>query len=205
MATATTLLSLPTEILHQITSNLRYSCLLALSFTCRELHARVEDPNSRPRRIISTGNARPYSMQDLINIEVWPEFAPSLNGTCMSRQMASKHDFFACRYCCKLRSAIHFTHRHLNRPYWKRDKDEEEISRRDRCKSRICISCGAAARMYPKERSFAFGGMSGGYAFACVKCESFVEERPGFEGDKVNFTCDTCREIGDEKKEPPSA
>lgn len=205
MAATATLPYLPIELLRQITSDLRYSSHVALSLTCRELHARVENPNLRPRGIISTGKDRPYTMQDLLDIEVWPEFAPSLNGTCVSRQMPSKNDFFACRYCCKIRSAINFTNRHLNRPYWKRDKDEEEISRRDRCRWRICIPCGAPGRMHPDYPRFPFGGMSGGYGFACVKCKGFVEERPGFEGDKVNFTCDTCRESDAEKKEPSSA
>jgi hypothetical protein len=56
--------------------------------------------------------------------------------------------------------------------------------------------------MYPQDRSFPFGGMSGGYGFTCVKCKGFGLERPGFEGENVGFTCDTCRESGDEKKGP---
>ncbi|OBT90510.1 hypothetical protein VE02_01190 [Pseudogymnoascus sp. 03VT05] len=201
---STTLLNFPTEILRQITSYLDYPSHLALSFACRELHARVEDPNSRPRRTMTTGKERPYTMQDLLAIELWPEFTPSLGGDRVSRQIPSKNDFFACCYCCKILSVINFTNRHLNRAYWKRDKDEEEIGRRDRSAWRICIPCGAPARMYPQDKSFPFGGMSGGYGFACVKCKGFGLERPGFEAVKVGFTCDTCRESGDEKKEPSS-
>ncbi|OBT73625.1 hypothetical protein VF21_07334 [Pseudogymnoascus sp. 05NY08] len=199
---STTLLNFPTEILRQITSYLDYPSHLALSFACRELHARVEDPNSRRRHTMTTGKERPYTMQDLLAIELWPEFAPSLGGDRVSRQIPSKNDFFACRYCCKILSAINFTNRHLNRAYWKRDRDEEEISRRDRSAWRICIPCGAPARMYPQNKSFPFGGMSGGYGFACVKCKGFGLERPGFEAVKVGFACDICRESGDEKKEP---
>lgn len=73
MATTTTLLSLPLELLHQITSDLSYGSHLALSFTCRGLYARL-DPNQRaklPKR------KRVYNMEDLLEIELWPEFASS--------------------------------------------------------------------------------------------------------------------------------
>ncbi|KFY10548.1 hypothetical protein V492_04953 [Pseudogymnoascus sp. VKM F-4246] len=202
MATTTNFSSLPAEIVHQIAISLPYASHLALSFTCRELHAKVGNPNLRPRATISLGNSRPYTMEDLLEIEFWPEFSPSMNGDCESKQMPSANDFFACRYCCQIRSAVHFTNRHLSRPYEKRERYEEERSRRYRGNVRICLPCGAAARMYPKDKSFPYGGMSGGYAFACKYCERSVLEREGFEGEKVQFTCDVCRKSDEEKEEP---
>lgn len=71
MATTTTLLSLPTEILHEITSYISYAPHLALSYACRELRARLRVPNFRGGKTkrLCGGKARAYNAQDLLKIE----------------------------------------------------------------------------------------------------------------------------------------
>ncbi|KFY01338.1 hypothetical protein V490_00959 [Pseudogymnoascus sp. VKM F-3557] len=202
MATTTTLLNLPTEILHQITRDFSYASQIALSLTCRDLHGRVKDPNLRLRFTSSLEKDTPYTMEDLLEIELWPEFAPSFNRAYGSKQMPSANDFFACGHCRKIRSAIKFTNSHLSRPYLKRGLGEEKMDWGDDRTWRMCIPCGVAVSMWPRGRSYPFGGMSGGYGFTCYRCGGFQAERLGFEGEKVNFMCDSCHGSINEKQEP---
>jgi hypothetical protein len=114
MATTTTLLSLPTEILHEITSNLTYAPHLALSYTCHELRARLRVPNFRGGKIkpLFCGKIRAYNEQDLLKIERWPEFSPLYTSDSWVL-MADRKEFFACFSCLKILPAIKFDHVNL--------------------------------------------------------------------------------------------
>ncbi|OBT73624.1 hypothetical protein VF21_07335 [Pseudogymnoascus sp. 05NY08] len=112
MATTTTLLSLPLELLDQVTNDLSYGSHLALSFTCRELYARL-DPNQKASSYIV------YNMEDLLEIELWPEFTSS-HPRPLERRQPDKDDFFACRFCMKIRSGWNFESKQMKGDQGKR-------------------------------------------------------------------------------------
>ncbi|KFY64391.1 hypothetical protein V496_03282 [Pseudogymnoascus sp. VKM F-4515 (FW-2607)] len=112
MATTTTLLSLPLELLYQITDDLSYGTHLALSFTCRELYARL-DPNQKAK---SPKLERVYDIEGLLEIELWPEFASS-HPEPLEKRKPDKDDFFACCLCLRIRSGWNFATTNMTGDY----------------------------------------------------------------------------------------
>lgn len=99
MASPATLFSLPVELLHQISNQLSYSSHIALSFTCRELYFKLDT-----RRLpASSTQGKAYTMEDLLEMEEWPEQNPP-------RPTFNVYlvNFMACRICLKLRSRTKF-------------------------------------------------------------------------------------------------
>lgn len=199
MATTTTLLNLPTEILRQITNNLSYAPHLALSYTCRELYARVDNPNLGPRLWLHSANGTrnnpqpektyPYRLHDLIEIKLWPEFISSHHG---ALEMPDKNDFFTCCSCPRVRSAIKFRNRRMTGYYGKCGKDPF----RGRV-SRYCIECEIRAEIYRGEERCDFGGTSGGYGTVCWTCCKFVPDGQ-HNGPNGYWTCLCCRRLAKE-------
>ncbi|KFZ00499.1 hypothetical protein V498_00024 [Pseudogymnoascus sp. VKM F-4517 (FW-2822)] len=66
MASAS-LLTVPLEIIYQITDKLSYASQFALSLTCRELYYKVDAP--RQPYTPPGENKKPYIMDDLLEIE----------------------------------------------------------------------------------------------------------------------------------------
>lgn len=194
MATTTTLLNLPTKILRQITNNLSYAPHLALSYTCRELHAGVDNPNLRPRRWLHSSRATrhhthpekayPYHIYDLLKIELWPEFVSSHHG---ALEMPDKNDFFACSSCLRVRSAMKFGNYFMTGSY---AKYGEDASRRKAV--RDCMGCEIWSNKDRGEERFQFGGTSGGYGTVCWTCCKFVPDAE-YNGPDDYWTCLCCR------------
>ncbi|KFY26928.1 hypothetical protein V493_03790 [Pseudogymnoascus sp. VKM F-4281 (FW-2241)] len=106
MATTTILLNFPPEILHHIASYLSYGSRLALSYTCRELYSKLDNPNLRPR--VSSGSGKrlkPYSAEDLLEIELWPEFTSPLKFVMWP---APYNQYYACCFCLTMLPAYDF-------------------------------------------------------------------------------------------------
>lgn len=99
---------LPAEVLFQITNHLSYGSHLALFLTCRSLHAKLEDPNQPTASAIPHGDIYiKYTMEDLLEIERWPDLA---SFACTHPVTSEEQDFFACRFCLKIRPASKFSH-----------------------------------------------------------------------------------------------
>lgn len=98
-------------------------------------------------------------MKDLLEIELWPEFASSHHGVL---EIPDKNDFFACRSCLKVRSAIEFRNPYMTGYYGKYGKD----LLRGRV-ARYYIECEIRSKIYHGEERYDFGGASGGYATIC--------------------------------------
>lgn len=84
MATTASLPTLPVELLHQISQQLSYGSHIALSFTCRELYAKLET-----RGLLSTSStqAMAYTMIDLFEIEQWQNTALASTTSSYSNQV----------------------------------------------------------------------------------------------------------------------
>jgi hypothetical protein len=112
---ATSLLDLPAEILLVTQTFLSYSSHVALRLTCRDLYAKVDDPNRTTKRTLSCttpssrAETKAYSMVDLLEIERWPEYNAAQYRIAESKQPVDYGDFFACCLCLKIRSASKFS------------------------------------------------------------------------------------------------
>lgn len=112
------LLHLPNELLDLITTQLDYSSHLALSWTCRALHLTIL-PYVPPHS--TTSRRRPYYLNDLLRIEQWPCFTPSLSPSpdpTYNNNNNNNNPYafhlpprarYACRICQRLRPASAFT------------------------------------------------------------------------------------------------
>lgn len=190
MATTTTLLSLPLELLYQITGDLSYGTHLALSFTCRELYARL-DPN---QKAISQERRRLYNMEDLLEIELWPEFASSHPKPLKNRK-PDKDDFFACYLCLRIRSGWNFASKKMDGVYGKRCDSGMYASQ-----ARHCINCGIRTKQYSRGSQFHVGGWKGCHGFVCRFCGGFEREQYRFEAFENKHRCEYCRQESDYKK-----
>ncbi|KFY01339.1 hypothetical protein V490_00960 [Pseudogymnoascus sp. VKM F-3557] len=103
MATTATLPALPVELLHQISQQLSYGSHIALSFTCRELYAKLD---TRRRLSASSTQGKAYTMADLLEIEIWPEYSPAIRDQPLNELYPV--DFLACCTCLRICSATKF-------------------------------------------------------------------------------------------------
>lgn len=192
------LLDLPTKLLLQITSYLRYPFHVALYMTCRLLHSTLPSPNTRPsppnpglyRQHFT--NTRMYDILDLLHIEVWP---------CYNRvpQQPGPGDFFACSYCLKIRPAVLFSNGMMKGQYAKFrsmnvplvDSYQDIVTLKIIFKlERFCIPCGIKAGRYAPGTYIYFGGSMPGWGIVCSGCKTFL--RVGWGSMYSGIDCDIC-------------
>lgn len=143
MATTATLLTLPVELLHQISRQLSYGSHIALSFTCRELYTKLD---TRRRLSTSSAQGEAYTMADLLEIEMWPEYSPAVPDQPLNELYPV--DFLACCTCLRIRSAIKFCCPYrLNGTISKDSKDYDPYVTRSRL-NQSCVPCTNASNLY---------------------------------------------------------
>ena len=189
---ANTLTGLPAEILLAIQSYLSYGPHLALRLTCRDLYAKIEDPN----RNIQTNSCVPtsdrsknkaYSMTDLLEIERWPEYNAAEYRPAQPKQPIDQQDFFACHLCLKIRSAGQFSNAMMK---GKRGKlGQGTIAER---MQRFCITCGLSHQRYRRGTHLQFGGALRRHGFVCSRCDKFKEVRYGCKIQAAERICPSC-------------
>ncbi|KAL5347168.1 hypothetical protein ACLOAV_007477 [Pseudogymnoascus australis] len=104
MASAS-LLTVPLEIIYQITDKLSYASQFALSLTYRELYYKVDAPRQPYTLPRPPGeNKKAYIMDDLLEIENWPELYTSPTNS----PLWAMDDLFACHICLRFRSGDEF-------------------------------------------------------------------------------------------------
>ena len=168
------ILTLPPELLAEIAKWCSYATTLALQYTCRELYAKAAASKSPAAQKKPTGN-KSYTMDDLLEIEKWPcyDFAGqnAKNLQCPRPTL----DFFACRYCLKIRCASRFSKAMTRGKRGKRSSTKDTKSRLDR----FCIDCGVTFGRYAPGTNFDFGGSrysdgpGGWWGFVCHRCGEF--------------------------------
>lgn len=179
--------SLPSELLCHISQHLSYASHLALTFTCRELYAKINapcqpytEPTSRKT------NAKPYTMADLIEMENWPEHSTpqSIN---LELQMPQPTDLFACRICMCLRPASKFYC--PNKAYV--GYAEELCTHIMRFNhERFCIPCGIKRGWHCHGIQFKVMGQLAMYLLVCNECSDFelCQDKP-----RGLWHCVACR------------
>lgn len=165
------LLSMPLELLDEITGHLGYSSWLALSLTCRALHARIDNPYCTSRgpekslaERLSRSRCPAISTKDLFEIEMWPGY----RGETL---IGFSNDYFACGICIRLRRAKHFTNAMMK---GKKGKiGSGTVEQRSR---RICMQCCLQLGLITPGTIFRFGGASVlRYGSVCARCRGFEE------------------------------
>lgn len=189
---ANSLTGLPAEILLETQRCLSYGSRLALRLTCRDLYAKIEDPNRNTESISCAPTSheskiKAYRMADLLEIERWPEYNGADNRPAESRQPVDQQDFFACFLCLKIRSAGQFSNAMMKGKRGKRGNGG--IAER---MQRFCIPCGLAHRRYQPGTYLQFGGALGGHAFVCAGCDKFERVRHGCEVQAARRLCASC-------------
>ncbi|KAF2137362.1 uncharacterized protein K452DRAFT_110237 [Aplosporella prunicola CBS 121167] len=165
----TQLLDLPVELIDEICNHLNYPGRIALQMTCRSLHATV----SRISKIRSrkTTGPREYTMEDLLEIEMWPCYDDAASRPQNLQQPFSKLDFYACCKCLRIRPALHFSNAMMKGKRGKRSHPQCSVKH-----TRFCIDCGVRLCIYKSGEEFEYGGMplaGGGIGFVCRYCTSF--------------------------------
>lgn len=186
----TTLLTLLPELLHHLTSNLTYASHLSLSLTCKTLRARLEDPNQRlpiPRAPLSDADtappAKPYTMADLLEIELWPEH-------CIRYRIGHgpvNGDYYACKICLRLRSGPHLSENMMTGTLdkvWAGSVEERG--------ERLCITCGIEKGLYPRGTMIEIGGVGGGRGFLCQGCGLLTRDTGQTWLEYGRLYCQTC-------------
>lgn len=183
--------NLPDETLGEIQASLSYASQLALRLTCRELHAKLTDPD-KPTTIYQQVENSPiqqaYDIYDLLEIEQWPAYTGVHGRPEHVKQPIAGHDFFACSLCLKLRSASKFSNAMMKGKRGKLGSGTVEERR-----SRFCIPCGVAQDRYRRGTQLQYGGAGGGYGFVCLGCGSF--NGVGYSFERASFSlrlCDSC-------------
>jgi hypothetical protein len=196
MAENASLVTLPTELLWEIQSYLRYASAVALQLTCLELYRRLDDPN-RSR----TTRSRPYDMTDLLEIELWPAYHQAPDTDASLKQAVDGRDYFACHICLQIRSARHFSNAMM-----KGKRGKLGLGTLAEKAARFCIECGIANGRYPRGALMMFGGATmaqgagGGYGFVCLLCRQFQPERGARASDFMHHSqighrkCNRCLE-----------
>jgi hypothetical protein len=189
---ATSLPDLPTEILLEVQTFLSYGSRIALRLTCRDLYAKVDDPNQTTNTLLrlstsSGSEIKAYSMVDLLEIERWPEYNAAQYRSAESKQPVDYEDFFACCLCLKIRSASKFSNAMMK---GKRGKlGNGTIAERI---GRFCIKCGLAHGRYHRGVYLQFGGALGGYGFVCHRCGNFEHVRYDCDIQVAKRSCTRC-------------
>lgn len=188
----TTLLDLPTELLLQIGSYLRYCSYVALNMSCRLFHYILPTPpNDNLDRALLTShpehvtNKQMYDMLDLIHIEEWP-----CHTRAKPRQLPGHGDFFACCYCLKIRPTIFFSNAMMERRYGKASLTHPSLWLWRL--GRFCIPCGIRDGRYELGTEMYFGGARGGLGAVCKGCSEFVRDAEMVVG--LGYICGICRD-----------
>jgi hypothetical protein len=186
---------LPADVLSCVQDLLSYASRVALRCTCPELRAKVKDPNgatgkaSSATNISSQPSALPYTMEDLLETELWPEYngAPHREGG-HHKQLIRGHDFFACHLCLKIRCASHFSNAMMRSKRGKIGLGNTAYKI-----GRFCASCGVRSGKYIRGVSFMMGGVQGGYGLVCQTCGRYERVECGFETTLHGALCESCR------------
>ena len=157
------LLDLPQELLYEVTSTLSYVDIVALRWTCHELHGRIRRPRWPTKE--PSSNLMSY----LLEIEKWKKFCSRFS------QAITTLDFFACSECLKIRDAIHFSNTMMRGKRGKKCLDDANSERH----KRRCIECCIRDGSTKPGVVLYFGGgyvwrnKGGGRGFVCRECGSF--------------------------------
>ncbi|KFY35617.1 hypothetical protein V494_05766 [Pseudogymnoascus sp. VKM F-4513 (FW-928)] len=187
MATPATLPSLPIELLYQISEQLSYTSHIALSFTCRKLYVKLDTP----RRLSALpGRDKAYTMEDLLEMEEWPEHSPrhpTLNKLYVVKTVA-------CRICLKLLGRDKFFN------FWEYYYTRANIpeSMKDiiilRKQGQLCLPCTLANRLpqYNQPDEFYTGYEADDYLelARCLWCAKYF---PRMHYSPGSGACETCQ------------
>lgn len=187
---------LPADILLCIQEYLSYASRVALRSSCPELRAKIKNLNGTPRKASFTtarssqSSALPYTMEDLLEVELWPEYngAPSREEGAL-KQPIRGHDFFACHLCLKIRCASYFSNAMM-----RSKRGKIGIGTTSDKIGRFSAPCGAKSGKYIRGVSFMMGGYDGGYGLVCQKCGEYERVRSGFGTTSHGALCECCRD-----------
>lgn len=157
---------LPPEVILAILSCCDYATAAGLTMTCTSL-------NRYPRQSW-------YAMEDLLQIERWPCYDSVVTAKGYIKQPMWERGYYACSYCLRLRSAVHFSNAMMG---GRRGKHPAVIPPDDTGRlSRVCIECGINHGRYRPGDILDFGGVlisvhdegvGGGQGVVCRVCRSF--------------------------------
>lgn len=193
MATSSTLPSLPVELLYKISEQLSYGSHIALSFVCQELYAKL---NTRHRLSASSPQGKAYTMDDLLEIENWPEYNPRqpIPGPYLFQPYLFQH--IACRICLKLLRRNKFSRRFEK--YSLHEQmilEDSKVMVKKRRQGQVCISCTIANKLpeytAPDEFYINEGAVNLGLRL-CGRCEKYF---PRLLLIKDNCICRCCGDI----------
>ncbi|KAK6502756.1 hypothetical protein TWF481_007803 [Arthrobotrys musiformis] len=163
-----TIFSLPIELLLAVSTDLTPASIISLRMTCRSLRDRLEPLIPNGYRV---------TMNDLLEIETWPEYHPALMRP-LAAQYPDSNDYFACSNCLTLKSADAFAD---NMMKGRRGKFANESTTNK--SSRLCITCGIERGVYAPGTKLYHGGAKRIYGFVCETCSGFEEfQNGGSEG-----------------------
>lgn len=145
MASAS-LLTVPLEIIYQITDKLSYASQFALSLTCRELYYKVDAP--RQPYTPPGENKKPYIMDDLLEIENWPELYTSPTNS----PLWAMDDLFACHICLHFRSGDEFIFPARDSHSWADDRGRLYVNDSKDRWGRQCLRCSFTPGRHAIER-----------------------------------------------------
>ncbi|OAL74062.1 hypothetical protein A7D00_2091 [Trichophyton violaceum] len=180
------LLTIPVELLDEITGYLTYSSRFALSLTCRTLHAWIDNLYCTSKKCDNPLSERlaqslcpVIKPKDLFEMEMWPGYLEQDN-------IRMAHGYFACGECVRLRRARHFTNAMMK---GKRGKvGSGTIEQRSK---RVCIQCCFRLGRFSPGTTFYFGGAEvDGYGIVCARCRGY-EEYEGYHWN-ASGTCSRC-------------
>lgn len=189
MATTATFPSLPVELLLQISEQLSYGSHIALSFTCRELYVKV-CATFQPSTSLTHGKA--YTMDDLLEIESWPEYNPRdkiiLPITVYPHR--SLINFLACRICLKIRRAAKFPS--FFKFSYLRGYSSYSLWPRSR---QVCVPCAIANGVYG-HKTESYSEEYKVYTRVCSGCNLYSEHLHSVPG---KWICDACQKALEER------
>ena len=185
------LLSLPTELIDDVSSYLGYASVLALQLSCRELHAIVKDLQHMKGSQLSK-SLKPYCITDLLEIELWPCYNSAETREGCLKQAMPTLDYFACHICLKIRSAEYFSNAMMK----SRRGKLSPVSTSSEKHKRFCIPCGVTTGRYHKGVQLEFGGYGGGRGIVCFHCGRFDKaNRAEYTAKASQRICSTCLSV----------
>lgn len=144
-----TILALSPELLDMIVAFGDYASAVALSWTCRSLHARITTRN------------QPYTMADLLEIEMWPCYNGAGQPGEEMKQALFGRDYFACHLCLRIRATDKFSNAMMR---GKRGKHcYSPIGKLSRRKTRFCTDCGIRTGKCIQGMTFGYSGAIFGF------------------------------------------
>ncbi|KAK6538540.1 hypothetical protein TWF694_010119 [Orbilia ellipsospora] len=172
METKIGILSLPTELILDISQYLNYPSIVALRLSCRHLNITIAQPAK-------------YTMADLLEIEQWPAYHHVKYRDGGTKQPYAEVDYFACYICLKIKQAINFSNAMMR---GKKGKLSDVLAP-DR-HGRFCIPCGISTGSYIRGSSFYYGGYGVRQGMVCVDCGLF-KDKPWNANANVR-RCEEC-------------